>query len=266
MTLGQRIRQIRQEKGISQRQLCSGIITRNMLSLIENDVATPSLDTLRFLSEQLQTPVSYFLDEQVSMSSNQAIITDARLRLGRGDTAGVLEVLKDYRKPDPALDNEKALLELLACIALAEDVISQEKYPYAQELLDRAAEAGKHTIYYSRELERRRLLALAQFSSVELPVDDGELLVRAEKALQKGDFLRGTQYLEAAEEKKSLKWNYLMGKAYYKQHEYNKALTYLKEAWEYAPKDCAAYLECCCRELEDFKGAYHYACLLRDMG
>ena len=36
MELGQRIRQARQEAGLSQRQLCGEEITRNMLSLIEN--------------------------------------------------------------------------------------------------------------------------------------------------------------------------------------------------------------------------------------
>ena len=62
MELGQRIRRARLDAGLSQRQLCGEYITRNMLSLIENGSAKPSMDTLRYLSEKLHKPVSYFLE------------------------------------------------------------------------------------------------------------------------------------------------------------------------------------------------------------
>jgi transcriptional regulator with XRE-family HTH domain len=53
MELGQRLRQARLEAGLSQRQLCGDTITRNMLSLIENGSARPSMDTLRCLAARL---------------------------------------------------------------------------------------------------------------------------------------------------------------------------------------------------------------------
>ncbi len=46
MGIGQQIRSARMEMGLSQRQLCGDVITRNMLSQIENGTATPSLATL----------------------------------------------------------------------------------------------------------------------------------------------------------------------------------------------------------------------------
>ena len=48
MELGQRIKAVRLEKGLSQRQLCGSMITRNMLSQIENGSARPSMDTLAY--------------------------------------------------------------------------------------------------------------------------------------------------------------------------------------------------------------------------
>ena len=63
MELGQRLRQARLEAGLSQRQLCGEEITRNMLSLIENGAAKPSMKTLRYLADQLGKPLSFFLDE-----------------------------------------------------------------------------------------------------------------------------------------------------------------------------------------------------------
>ena len=45
MTLGQKLRQTRLSKGLSQSQVAGGCVTRNMLSQIENDQASPSMRT-----------------------------------------------------------------------------------------------------------------------------------------------------------------------------------------------------------------------------
>ena len=44
--IGKAIRELRKDKKLTQAQLAQGIVTRNMLSLIENGSATPSLQTL----------------------------------------------------------------------------------------------------------------------------------------------------------------------------------------------------------------------------
>ena len=46
MTLGEKIRQVRLERGLTQEQLAGDRITRNQLSQIENDLAQPSMRTL----------------------------------------------------------------------------------------------------------------------------------------------------------------------------------------------------------------------------
>ena len=61
MELGEKLRQARLAAGMSQRQLCGGEITRNMLSQIEHGTSNPSVSTLCFLAKQLGLPVSYFL-------------------------------------------------------------------------------------------------------------------------------------------------------------------------------------------------------------
>ena len=52
MNMGEKIRHARQAAGLSQRQLCDGIVTRNMLSQIENGSAKPSLATLQALAQR----------------------------------------------------------------------------------------------------------------------------------------------------------------------------------------------------------------------
>ena len=50
MELGDKLRQARLDAGLTQRQLCGDRITRNMLSQIENGLARPSMQTLRYLA------------------------------------------------------------------------------------------------------------------------------------------------------------------------------------------------------------------------
>ena len=265
MELGQRLRQARQAAGLSQRQLCGETITRNMLSQIENGTARPSMDTLRFLAERLGKPVSYFLEEQVVVSPNQPVMEQGRAAFAAGEYAAVLEALEEYRKPDPVFDWEQGLLLCLSCMALAEEAVSPKRLPYARQLLERAGEAGRDTVYYTPELERGRLLLLAQLEPMELPADDRELLLRAEGALKRKDPLRAGEYLDAAENKDAPRWNFLRGQVYFARESYTQALQCFQAAQKDYPRDCTAWLEHCCRELKDYRGAYFYACQLREL-
>ena len=53
MDIGGKLKAARLEAGLSQRQLCGEIITRNMLSQIENGSAQPSMETLCQLAARL---------------------------------------------------------------------------------------------------------------------------------------------------------------------------------------------------------------------
>ena len=64
MTLGEKIKRIRSSKGITQKALSDGIVTRNMLSQIECSKASPSLETLKGLAERLEVPVSYLISDE----------------------------------------------------------------------------------------------------------------------------------------------------------------------------------------------------------
>ena len=61
-SLGQRIREVRLQKKLTQSDVVGDYMTRNMLSKIENGSAAPSVRTLEFLAVALDVPVSYFLD------------------------------------------------------------------------------------------------------------------------------------------------------------------------------------------------------------
>lgn len=266
MELGQRIKTARQEAGLSQRQLCGDAITRNMLSQIEHGTVQPSMGTLRFLAGRLGKPISYFLDEEAVTSPNAEVMSTARQCYAQKDFTGALNALDRYQTPDETFDNERGLLTAKCCLALAARAVEEKKLPYVIELLNRAEQAGQHTIYYGPEMERERLLLLAQAepeADIALPSDDRALLVRAKAALAAGNAERCARLLDAAEEQTEA-WNYLRGEAYFAEKNYAPAAICYQQAEQAYPKQTAARLEYCFRELEDYKLAYYYACKQRE--
>lgn len=172
MTMGEKIRHCRLEAGLSQRQLCQGIITRNMLSQIENGSAKPSLATLHALAARLGQNVQYFLDE------------------------------------------------------------------------DRQA---------------------AQHLSDPLCQDDELLLSWAIAAIGKDAPERAEHLLAAVETPGSESWHFVKGCLLTARGEYAAAATHLRKGEGRDPAAAWAQLEVCCRETGDFKGAYEYACKLREL-
>lgn len=270
MELGQRIRQARLEAGLSQRRLCGGEITRNMLSQIENGSAQPSMATLRYLADRLGKSIGYFLEEEAVTSPNQLVMERVRRCYDEADYEMAAAALAEYRHPDPIFDREKWLLDALISMKLAEKALEQDRIPYAVQLLGTVENAGRQTCYYGPELERRRILLLAQAApqscmdlAARMPVDDRELLLRAAAALEAGAYTRAAAILEAAENQESPQWNFLRGEIWWAERQYAPAAECYRKAETAFPRKCIPRLEHCYRELEDYKMAYEYACKQR---
>lgn len=254
MELGQRIRQLRLSKGMSQRQLCGDVITRNMLSQIENGSARPSMDTLSYLAARLEKPVSFFLEEDTVTSPNQAIMTRAREAYEKGEYAQAARELDDYIAPDATFDWEKELLHNLLCLAQAEIALAENRQPYAQYLLEQMTQRTPYGILTE---EKRRLLS----SSEPSPNIDAVLLQKAQEALERKDYCRAAACLEAVEDRTLGLWHYGMGQVLLEREQYAKAWEHLKCAEQQFAPQIYPLLEQCSIAMEDYKTAYHYACL-----
>lgn len=262
MSLGEKLRQARLDAGLSQRELCGGEITRNMLSCIENGTAQPSMRTLQFLAGRLGKPVSYFLEEQAVVSANQAVMASARQRYDVGQFEQAMAALEKYAAPDPVYDREKALLTILVQLSLAEQAIAQHREQYARELLENM---DIHGVYCAEALNRQRILLLGRLRgrqrlSSQLPSLDEELMLRACEAIHDGYIHRGIHLLEAMQRRDTPQWMLLRGEAYLSEGAYQNAVQCLRRAEEVFPEDAIPRLEHCYRELGDYKQAYFYAC------
>lgn len=265
MELGEKIKQARLEAGLSQRQLCGDVVTRNMLSQIENGSARPSMDTLRYFAARLGKTLSYFLEEDAVLSPNQQVMRNAREAYDGGNWEAVLEILKEFRQPDDLFCRERDLLETLAALELAQTALNQGKDLLARQLMEeqKLEESG----YCVRELRRRRGLIMGRAMPEErskicreLPSLDEELLLRAQDALERGDTQRSEQLLEAAEDKTAPEWNLLRGETHLTRGQFTKAAVCFLRVEERYPEICYPRLEQCYRELGNYEKAYEYAC------
>lgn len=92
MQLGYRIRTRRQEAKLSLRELAEQVgLTASFLSQIERDLASPSIDSLRKISDALEVPIFHFLVEPDG--KNPVVRHNQRLKLTRPDSNLSYELL-----------------------------------------------------------------------------------------------------------------------------------------------------------------------------
>ena len=190
MTLGEKIRQARQALGISQRQLCGEEITRNMLSLIENGAASPSMKTLTVLAERLGKPVSYFLDETA---------------------------------PDPG-----ELVASADNLRKARQAMEAGKYLYARQLLEgvTARELWRERLLLETQIPGAELSEIVR----KLPSLDRELLLRAEVSMHEGRHGRCMELLKAVEDQTSVQYHFILGRLHMARSEWEDAARQLLPA------------------------------------
>ena len=263
MELGEKLKKERLAAGLTQRQLCGDTITRNMLSQIENGTAKPSMDTLRILAGRLGKTVSFFLEEEVAVSPNQDIMRRARDAFFAGDCRRSRRILEEYREPDGIFDAEYRLLNRLNLLYLAERAVEEKRNAYAKECLDAMEELPDG--YGAQIIDRQRQLLRLQLqpTGAKEPDYDRELMILAEAALAREDFARSGHLLDGMATRISPEWNYLRGRVYEAQKQYEAAADCYIRAEENMPERVCARLEICFRELGDYRRAYEYACRQR---
>ena len=87
-SLGQRIRQARQELGLTLTAVAGTDFTRAFLNQIELGHSQPSTQTLRIIAQRLQRPIDYFLEEPGdSIAALELALAEAEMSLLHGEAA-----------------------------------------------------------------------------------------------------------------------------------------------------------------------------------
>lgn len=121
-SLGEKLRQLRSERNISQRDLARlANLSPNSISLIERDETSPSVSTLQSLAAALNVRMSYFFEEETPTS--------------------VLHLKASSR---PKIENQGVVIE-----GMGKTLPSQELEPFTVTLEPKAGSGGERQVVHS---------------------------------------------------------------------------------------------------------------------
>ena len=173
--LGQRIKEARLAKKMTQAEVVGSFITRNMLSQIESGTAVPSVKTLTYLAEVLELPPSVLLPEvseggdssnkegtsvSTTVPADASALFRAKGAFLAGDDTKACEILSSIEETSPLTDEAQALYAR-AALRLATVRCNEENYIEALDLSKTAATAAMKGLYASPEIKSQALLLLS---------------------------------------------------------------------------------------------------------
>jgi transcriptional regulator with XRE-family HTH domain len=133
-TLGQRIRRVRQERGMSLAKVSGDDFSRAFLNQVELGRSQPSTRVLRVIAGRLGTEVDYLLDGRLPGVERELALEKGRVLLARGDARRALLALR------PAADSTEWPLGSDARLCQAEALQALGREAEANEILVRERE------------------------------------------------------------------------------------------------------------------------------
>ena len=281
MNIGEKIRDLRVAKLMTQADLAGDRITRNMLSCIENGAAQPSLSTICYIAGRLNVPVGFLLaeegDEMVYRKMNS--LSNIKRAYAAGDWWGCRSLCQSGC-PEP--DDEISLLLADCDIGIAISEFWRGRLRSSCRFFDEALSYAEKTLYPTGHIkaQARVFFHYMERISTMLYSDmlDGETeethysfvspftrYVEALDAIAYGEIQKANAFLATADETsffaKHIRASLLMQEGNFDRAK--EQLFYLLKGDQLLNEielyTVLSELETCCREVEDFKNAYHFA-------
>lgn len=164
--LGEKIRELRKQRGITQKDLAGDKITRNMLSLIESGSASPSVSTLLYIAERLETPAGYFFTTNADDEGKffkMSIISSLKEQFRQKKYRECEVICVDI--PASAIDDELSYILAVAYLNTASDHADALEFRTAFADLDKAEKFAGSSIYCGTEFAKALMFYRELFRS-----------------------------------------------------------------------------------------------------
>ena len=152
-TLGDRVRRLRRERGMSLARVAGSDFSRAFLSQVELNKSRPSIRVLRVIADRLEAPVDYLLDGSTPTLDREIALEKARVELARGDFRRCLAAI------EPALDAEEWPLGVDARLCAGEAMLRLGRSEAGRLLLEGQRETIASRGDRHRELRLAAILA-----------------------------------------------------------------------------------------------------------
>lgn len=281
MSIGQKIKELRSAKMMTQQELAGDYITRNMLSRIENGFALPSLPSLLYIADRLGIQAGYLLadgDEEYHYKKT-ASMPDIMSAYAAKDW----HICKDLCENLGGNDNEIEYLIFLCLFNEAKDLFHAGVLRQAAELFKSARLQSQKTVYPLQSLVGECDTYLLCISTISPSLSaDIEVVASPPLSSLSDSFCRYFSFLHFFDSQDlsmlELLANdiqspedevysiHIAAKIKMKSRQFNEAYHLLKRILSSdinisAPMLFFVFsdLEVCCRELSDYRGAYEYS-------
>lgn len=265
--LGEKIKKRRIELGLTQKALCGEYITRNMLSLIESDSANPSIDTLIYLSEKLEIPLSFLFSDDADLIIYKKAERIGKIRelFSKGDYEYCLELISSLSFTDDELD----CIHAYSAFKLGKKALCDGKLVSAVNFLNEALELSEKTVYPTEEIKTVAPLYLACATNIQSPLLelDQDEYERMHASSYDYEFYKYISVDTEYEYQTKLFRDHVRAKVYMKKYMYTDAISILRTLEDQKNSDYNAYaffsiysdLESAYRQIGDFENAYRYS-------
>ena len=288
MNIGKKIKELRTEKLMTQSELAGAEITRNMLSRIENEAALPSLGTVLYLADRLGVPAGYLLSEGDEEFTYRK--TGAMKNIKKAYADGRYELCRDLcLESFDEFDDELELILTDSALGIAEERMRNGMLREACEYLDEALRHSENTVYSTVTQRNCISILFALLKDISPSLDSYEIetdidIMQVTPTMYDGVFCKYVSVLlnmnkyelfssEYTDEVvgtlplSDIPYVYHLGarKCMLKK-DFKGGLTLLENVMnsKIGSQKLLLYFACadmeiCCRETDDYKGAYEFA-------
>lgn len=152
-TLGQRIRRVRTERGMSLAKVSGADFSRAFLHQVEHGVAQPSTRVLRVIAGRLGTEVDYLLEGRLPGVERELALEKGRVLLARGNARRALLALRPaVESTEWPVGTDARLCQAEALQALGHDDEAQAILAREKELIQ--AHRDRHRLQRLRSIEK----------------------------------------------------------------------------------------------------------------
>ncbi len=268
MNIGNKIKNARKMRKMTQSELAGDKITRNMISRIESGIANPSMDTLLYLSERLSIPVSYITSDEDDLFFYEK--KDKIEKICAAYRAKEFNFCIKLINSMSDIDSELAYIMATSYFEMGKKSFFSGSLITALKNFDRTVEYCKRTIFNTEHIIAVAEMYRAASQNIQSPLFEFDTDVYKSGLLSVFDYEMFKYITQdySYDFKNEAIVKHVKAKSLIKARNYTDAVRLLNEAAEYIITgmynslllfSIYSDIEQCYKELRNFEGAYKFA-------